>query len=348
MTSGGASVGGYARGEVAKGLVRLDLNEAPREVAPAFRERVLELLAASPWGRYPDIDGHAARSSAADLYGWSVEGTLVGNGSNDLLAAASRALLPRGGAVAALEPSFSMYPVLARRQEARLLAVRLAPPAFAPGRGELLAQAAEADLVLLCSPNNPTGGELDGALWDAVLALGKPTIWDAAYAEFATADTVARLRASDNLLVLRSLSKAWGLAGLRVGALLGAPALVARVAEQLLPFGTGWTVNASYRAACELRPLGAELVAAIAAERERQLAALGRVAGVEVVPSAGNFYLLRQPGMTGRQLTAALAARGLAVRDIPELDAGGHVRVTVGTPAEGDRLLRAIEEVCRG
>ena len=347
MTDRAASVGGYARGSVAAGLVRLDLNEAPHEIAQGFRDRLLELLAASPWGRYPDIDGRAARAAAADLYGWSVEGTLAGNGSNDLLAAACRALLPRGGAVAALSPSFSMYPVLAQRQEARLLAVRLAAPSFAPDPAELLAHAAGADLVVLCSPNNPTGRELDGVLWDAVLALGKPTIWDAAYAEFGTADTVARLRQHDNLLVLRSLSKAWGLAGLRVGALLGAPPLVERVATQLLPFGTGWAVAAAYRAASELRPLGAELVAAIAAEREREIASLGGLAGVEVVPSAGNFFLLRRPGMTGRQLAEALAARGLAVREIPELDAGGYVRVTVGTAAEGDLLLGAVAEVCR-
>lgn len=348
MTGDGASVGGYSRGGVAAGLVRLDLNEAPRVAAPAFRARVLELLAGSPWERYPDIDGRAARAAAAALYGWTTDGTLVGNGSNDLLAAALRALLPRAGAVAALSPSFSMYPVLARRQEARLLAVELAPPSFAPARRDLLARAAEADLVLLCSPNNPTGGEVDGALWDEVLALGKTTIWDAAYAEFSAADTVARLAAHPNLLVLRSLSKAWGLAGLRAGALLGAPAAIARVAAQLLPFGAGWLVAAAYRAASELAPLGAELVAAIAAERERQLAALAGLAGVEVWRSAGNFFLLRRPGLTGRELTAALAARGIAVRDIPELDAGGHVRVTVGTPAEGDLLLAAVAEVARG
>lgn len=348
MTDRAASVGGYARGTVAAGAVRLDLNEAPREIGRAFRDRMLELLAAAPWARYPDIDGRAVRAAAAELYGWSVEGTLVGNGSNDLLAAAFRALLPRGGTVVVLSPSFSMYPVLARRQEARLLAVHLAAPAFAPDRSELLAHAAGADLVLLCSPNNPTGGELDGALWDAVLGLGKPTIWDAAYAEFATADTVARLRVHDNLLLLRSLSKAWGLAGLRVGALLGAPPLVERVATQLLPFGTGWAVAAAYQAASELRAAGAELVAAIVAEREREIAALGRLADVEVVPSAGNFFLLRRPGMSGRQLTAAIAARGIAVRDIPELDSSGHVRVTVGTPAEGDLLLGAVAEVCRG
>lgn len=348
MTRARDSVGGYARETVAAGLVRLDLNEAPREIAQPFRDRTLELLGASAWRRYPDIDASAARASAAVLYGWSTAGTLVGNGSNGMLAAAMRALLPRGGAVAALSPSFSMYPVLAARQEASLLAVRLAPSAFAPDRTELLARAVAADLVLLCSPNNPTGGELAGELWEAVLALGKPVVWDAAYAEFSTADTVGWLHRHRNLLVLRSLSKAWGLAGMRIGALLGPPELVERIAAQVLPFETGWAVAAAYQAASELRSLGDELVAEVVGERERQIAALGRIAAVEATPSSGNFYLLRRPGMTGAQLAGALAARGLAVRSIAELDADGFVRVTVGTRAEGDLLLAAVAEVAGG
>ncbi len=348
MTKRGASVGGYARSSIAAGLLRLDLNEAPREIAQPFRDRVLELLAANAWRRYPDIDGRSARAAAAAVYGWHPDGTLVGNGSNELLAAAARALLPRGGAVAVLSPSFSMYPVLAQRQEARLLAASLVPPDFAPNPDDVLARAAGADLVLLCSPNNPTGGEIAASLWEAVLALGKPTIWDAAYAEFSTADPVAWLQRHRNLLVLRSLSKAWGLAGMRVGALLGGPELLERVGAQLLPFDTGWMVAAAYRAASELRGLGAELVAETAAERERLLAALACLRSVEVVPSAGNFFLLRVSGLPGRELAAALVVRGIAVRDIPELDEGGHVRVTVGTEAEGDLLLAAVKEVCGG
>jgi histidinol-phosphate aminotransferase len=348
VTRRGASVGGYARRGVAAGLVRLDLNEAPRDAARRFRERVIELLAEQEWRRYPDIDARTARAAAADLYGWSLEGTLVGNGSNDLLAAATRALLPRGGAVAALSPSFSMYPVLARRQEAHLLPVPLVAPDFAVDHEATVARASEADLVLLCSPNNPTGGEVPETVWEAVLALGKPTIWDAAYAEFSSADTIAWLRRFRNLLVLRSLSKAWGLAGMRVGALLGGPELLERVGAQLLPFGTGWLVVAAYRAASELRPIGAALVREVAAERERQLRALAAFAGVEVVPSAGNFFLLRCRDLSGTRLAEELAARGIAVRDIVELDASGHVRVTVGTRGEGDLLLRTVEEVCRG
>lgn len=342
-----ASVGGYSRTSVAARAARLDLNEAPREVAAAFRERVLSLLAAREWRRYPDMDGHAAREGAARLYGWRVEGTLVGNGSNDLLAATCRALLPRGGNLAALSPSFSMYPVLARRQEARLLAVPLAPPDFTADHETTLARAAEADLVLLCSPNNPTGGEIGTALWDDVLALGKPTVWDAAYAELAGVDPTARLERHDNLLVLRSLSKAWALAGLRVGALLGSRELIERVAAQTLPFHTGFLVEAAYGAAAELAPLGAELVREMSAERDRLLRATADIPGLEVVPSTTNFFLLRRSGWTGRRLAAALAERGLAVRDIPELDAGGHVRVTVGSPGEGDALLLALAEVAR-
>ncbi len=348
MTARAERVGGYVRAGVAAVMERLDLNEAPREAAAAYRARVLELLAAADWRRYPEIDARAARAAAAALYGWSADGTLVGNGSNEVLAAAFRALLPRGGAVAALSPSFSMYPVLAARQEARLLAIRLRPPGFAAAVEEVLARAAEASLVVLCSPNNPTGGELDAALLDAVAALGAPVILDAAYAEFSRTDTIEALRRAPNLLVLRSLSKAWGLAGLRVGALLGHPPLIERVAAQVQPFATGWVVEAAYRAAAELREHGQTLVREIVGERGRLLAAVAGIAGAEAVPSAGNFFLLRRPGLTGTQLVAALAAHRLAVREIPELEDDGYVRVTVGAAAQNDLLLAALAEVGRG
>jgi histidinol-phosphate aminotransferase len=101
------------------GVVRLDLNESPHGAGVVFAKRVLELLAAQPWNRYPDIEGAAVREAAAELYGWEASGTLVGNGSNELLAALARALLPRGGTLARLAPSLSIYPAVARRRRAR-------------------------------------------------------------------------------------------------------------------------------------------------------------------------------------------------------------------------------------
>jgi histidinol-phosphate/aromatic aminotransferase/cobyric acid decarboxylase-like protein len=244
-----AAFAGYARAAAADGEVRLDLNEAPREADDVFRRRLLEILASVPWRRYPDLNLASSRASAAELYGWDGAGTLVGNGSNELLAALVRVLLPRGGRLFSLAPSFSMYTVLAGRMGAELVTLTLEPPTFVADARRLLELAAGCDLVLLCSPNNPTGGVLDEGVIAAVLSTGKPVVWDAAYAEFAACDPRPLLRRHDNLMVLRSLSKAWGLAGLRVGAMLSSPDLAGRVSGELLPFDSGWLVGAAFRAA---------------------------------------------------------------------------------------------------
>lgn len=343
-----AAPAGYRRDAAAVGAIRLDLNEAPREAGAELRRALLERLAERPLNRYPEVDALAARQAAAGLYGWDAAGTLVGNGSNELLAAAVRALLPAGGTMLTLRPSFSMYPVLAARRAARLVGVDLAPPRFEADAARLASLAAEADLVVLCSPNNPTGGELPAAAFEAVLERGLPVVWDAAYLEFSEADALPLLGRFPNLLVLRSFSKAWGLAGLRVGALLSTPELARRVEGELLPFGTAWHVEAAFAAALACREAGARLVAELVAERRRLQAALAAMEGVAVAPSAANFLLLRVAGLTGSELAAAAARRGVAVRRLPELDGGGWVRVTVGRPSEDDVLLAVLREVSHG
>lgn len=330
--------------------MRLDLNEAPGAPGGDFRSRVLASLERAPWHRYPAMDGGPARESAAQVYGWHAGGTLVGNGSNALLAAAVRALLPRGGCLAVLWPSFSMYPVLAHRQGATLAKVSLSPPEFAADPEDLVAAVAGADIAVLCSPNNPTGSLLAEEVWAAVLATGRPVIWDAAYHEFAGSlqDPASFLARHPNLLVLRSLSKAWGLAGLRIGALLGGGELLDRVTREVLPFEIGWLADAAYGAAASCREEGARLVGAVCGARERLRSRLGRLPGVEVAPSAANFVLVRRAGWNGRELAAALARRDIAVREVQELTAAGFVRVTVGDAVQNDALLAALGEVSGG
>jgi histidinol-phosphate aminotransferase len=340
--------GGYSRLAAAAGSVRLDLNEAPSEAASAFRARLLELLAGFPFNRYPEIDARGGREAAGALYGCDPAGIVLGNGSNELLLAAARALLPRGGRLVTPGPSFSIYPVLAARTAAQHVTVPLVGPRFEVDGDRLLAEAAGADLVVLCSPNNPTGGLVPEDLLRAVLALGVPVAWDAAYVEFSEQATAPWLARHNNLLVFRSCSKAWGLAGLRVGALLTTPGFRKRVVNELLPYGTSWLVSAAYIAAAEHGELGAALVAGVVAERERQCARIGAIPGLELVPSAANFFLVRRPGLGGKALHGALAARNIAVRHVPELDADGWVRISVGAPAEGDALVAALAEVAHG
>jgi histidinol-phosphate aminotransferase len=343
--NGERSFAGYRRQAAGGASTRLDLNEAPREAGAVLRERLVERLAAAAWRRYPDVDGRAARESAAALYGWDAGGTLVGNGSNELLAAAVRALVPRGGRIFALEPSFSMYPVLAGRIGAELVQLRLEPPDFAVEPGRLCELASSCDLALVCSPNNPTGGVIPAAVLAEVCRRSPLVVWDAAYLDFTAIDARVLLREHPNLMVLRSMSKAWGMAGLRVGAMLTSPDLLSRVAAELIPFNTGWLVEAAFAAARDCRAEGEALVLEIVEERERQRAMVAEISGCETVPSAANFFLLRRSGLDGAALAEALRARGLGVREIAALSPAGYVRVTVGGRAEGDRLCAALREV---
>lgn len=339
------TVGGYQRAVVAPGAVRLDLNEAHRDAGEEFRRRLLARLAAAEWRRYPDVDGGGARRAAAALFGWEVASTLVGNGSNELLAAAARALLPVNGRLLLLFPSFSMYPALARRQRAHLLKVPLRPPEFVADEALLVQLATQADLVMLASPNNPTGTTLTAETLEAVAEVGVPVLWDAAYADFTSWDGSDVVRRHANVAVLRTLSKAWGLAGLRVGAMYGKGEVMERIRAEILPFATGLAVQAALETALELREEGVRLVAEVVAERERVLAAITLMPHLEGVPSQSNFFLLRRAGWRGRQLFEKLAVAGIAVRDLKELDEEGYVRVTVGAPEENDRLLLALGDL---
>lgn len=343
--SGESSFAGYRRQAAGKALTRLDLNEAPREAGAVLRERLLERLAAAEWRRYGDVDGRTARESAAALYGWNADGTLVGNGSNELLAAAVRALVPHGGRIFALEPSFSMYPVLASRAGAELVRLHLDPPGFAADPARLCELASSCDLALVCSPNNPTGGEVPVGVLSEVCRRSPLVLWDAAYLDFTATDARPLLREHPNLMVLRSMSKAWGMAGLRVGAMLTSPEVLSRVAAELIPFNTGWLVEAAFGAACDCRSEAKALVLEIVAERERVLAQVAGIRAYEVVPSAGNFFLLRRPGVDGATFAASLQSRGIAVREIAALSPTGYVRATVGSRAEGERLCAALREV---
>lgn len=340
-----SAVGGYQREQAVVGALRLDLNEAPCDASPEFRERFFKRLTACEWRRYPDMDGAGARRAAAALFGWEPESTLVGNGSNALLAAAVRALLPVGGRMLVLFPSFSMYPALAKRQRARLHKVVLPPPEFVPDPTELVEGARLVDLVILASPNNPTGTSVPLAVVAAVAEVGVPLLFDAAYADFVGTDGSELVERFTNVAVLRTLSKAWGLAGIRAGALYARGELLERIAAELLPFDTGIAVQAAFEAAVECEEEGKLRVREVVVERDRLVAAVAALANFEVVPAQGNFFLLRRLPWRGRQLFEALQQRGIAVRDLKELDDAGYVRVTVGTREEGDRFLAALGEV---
>jgi len=331
--------------------VKLASNESPFPPLPGVEEVVRDGVATL--NRYPDGAARALRADLADLHGVAPEGIVLGNGSCELILLAGEALLDPGTTVVHPDPSFALYPHLAAATGARAVPVPLDPE----GRNDLDAMAAAVDettrLVVVCTPNNPTGGHLGADDLERFLDAVPPDVAvlvDEAYHDFVTAADRGRAlsmaRRRPNLLVLRTFSKAFGLCGLRVGYGVGSPDWIGALDRVRQPFNVNALAQAAARAS--LRQLG-ELdrrVRSLVAERTRVEDAL-RMWGVPFTPSQANFILVRpaeEPGHGEGPLHERLLRRGVIVRDGRALGVPGALRVSIGTPSENDAFLAALAD----
>ncbi|MHB8814819.1 MAG: histidinol-phosphate transaminase [Steroidobacteraceae bacterium] len=323
-------------------LERLHANELPWRPADDDSRAGLN--------RYPQPQPRALLERLAELYAVAPASILVGRGSDEAIDLLARAFCRAGrDAVLVCPPTFGMYSVSARIQGAEVLqAPLLAPEGFAlDERGLLESCTAAVRLVFLCSPNNPTGNLLDET---AIVRIARRltgralVVIDEAYIEFAGRASLARLVAElPNLAILRTLSKAHGLAGARCGALIADPEVIALLRKIIPPYAiTQLTLEAVLdRLTPEARAQSRARLEVLLAERERLSLTLTRLARVaRVWPSAANF-LLAEFEDAGAALARAREAR-LLVRDArgyPGL--GRALRITVGTPEQNGRLLEA-------
>lgn len=331
--------------------VKLASNESPFPPLPQVEAAIRE--AVGGLNRYPDGAGRALRSALADLHGVDASQVVLGNGSCDIILLAGQALLDPGTTLVHAEPSFSLYPHLSAAAGAEAVAV----PVDALGRNDLEAMAAAVDertrLVIVCNPNNPTGGYVAADAIERFLDLipgDVPVLLDEAYHDFVTEPDrgrgISMARVRPNLMVLRTFSKAHGLCGLRIGYGVGGEGWMRAIEAVRQPFNTNTLAQV---AALEgLRNLGEteRRVQETIRERGRVEAALTAM-GVPFTPSQANFVLVGA-GATAQGGTAvheALLARGVIVRNGAALGAPGALRVSIGTPPENDAFLAAIADV---
>jgi histidinol-phosphate aminotransferase len=328
--------------------IKLASNESPYPPLDAVQEVVRQ--GAVGLNRYPDGAAWALRREIADLHGIDPDQVVIGNGSCDLLLLAGQALLDPGTTLIHPEPSFSLYSHLAAAAGADAIAV----PLDEHGRNDLAAMAAAIDertrLVILCSPNNPTGGYVPASAIEAFLdgvPEDLPILLDEAYYDFVTeADrgrALSQARDRPNLLLLRTFSKAHGLCGLRVGYGMGSADWIAAIDRVRQPFNTS---SLGQVAALEsLRHLAAleRRVQETVSERARVAEGLAKM-GVRFTPSQANFILVT-PDAGEDGVHARLLAAGVIVRDGAALGCPGAFRVSLGTPTENDAFLIALAKV---
>ena len=326
----------------AERIVKLDANENPYGPAPA----VVEALAHHPYFHvYPDPRQSALREALSAFIGVPAGHVLAGQGADELLDCLCRLFLAPGDVVVNAPPTFGMYGFDARLAGAEVVDVpRLGD--FAPDV-EAITAAAEthrAKLLFLASPNNPSGHWLDDDALDQILALPLVVVLDEAYVEFAEhASRASRVLDCDNLVVLRTFSKAAGIAGLRLGYGIFPDWLM----HALWKFKQPYNVNTAAMVAgiASLRNVDRieAVVGKLKAERSRLYALLASTEGIEPIPgSQANFILCRVLGRDARGLKLALERGGILVRhyDTPGLE--NCIRISVGRPEHTDALIGAL------
>jgi histidinol-phosphate aminotransferase len=332
----------YVPGRNVPGAIKLASNEVPYGPLPGVVEAITE--AASGVHRYPDMGVVALREALAGRYGVDVERIATGCGSVALTEHLARAACLPGDEMLYSWRSFEAYPIIAATSGA----VSLRVPNTAEHAHDLPAMAAaitdRTRLVLICNPNNPTGTAIRRAELDRFLAEVPDNVLvviDEAYREFVTdpgvPDALVAYGDRPNLVVLRTLSKAWGLAGLRIGFLVAAPQVAAAVRKVVTPFSASSAAQAAALAALRASDEMSRRAALVVAERDRLLATLRKLVP-EVPESQANFVWLPL-GDRAVEFAAACERDGVIVRAF----AGDGVRVTVGTPEENDVFLAAAE-----
>jgi histidinol dehydrogenase len=335
---------------------RYDPGRAPCEIdlsdntnlfgAPPSLPDTLSGLPAEAIGRYGSVYAERLKETLARRFGVAPDQVATGCGSDDLIDSALRVFCPPGGAVAFPDPTFSMLPDFARMNAARPIAIPLGPQ-FELDPEQMLQTGAR--VIYLCSPNNPTGTAFDQADMMRIadgLRGGAVLLIDEAYAEYDRQSLAVWAAASSRVIVLRTLSKAYGLAGLRVGYALGPADLIMDLEKSRGPFKVGGLAEAIAVAAIERDgDWVREIVRRTRENRERLAAALADL-GLRCWPSAANFILVAAPGGDARGLRLSLRRLDIGVRAFPDLpQTGGCIRVTVGPWPLMERFLSALKEV---
>jgi len=333
---------------------KLNQNESPYDVPDPLRERLWAALAQRPWNRYPPFVANDFISAVVEATGWPAEGVLVGNGSNELIQALLAAVVEPGVRVVIPEPTFTLYRLLTGVGGGTVVPVALsAGLRFDVDAIVAAAKSASAALVVLCTPNNPTGSTLTREeierIHDETDAL---VVLDQAYVEFGGYDAIPLLAGRPRLIVLRTFSKAMSLAGLRAGYLLGHPELVRELSKAKLPYNLNFVTETVAAEVLRNRALMQPQIEEIRRGRDRIAEGLAAMRGLRVYPSEANFILFRVEveEMDHREVfTRLLEEHGVLIRDVsmyPMLD--GCLRVNAGTPEENEAFLRGMEAILAG
>jgi histidinol-phosphate aminotransferase len=331
---------GYAPGEQPRdgAFIKLNTNENPYPPSPKVFAAIREALTGDQLRKYPDPTGLAFRQAAGRVLGVDPDGILIGNGSDDILTILTRTFVPEGGLIVSPTPSYLLYRTLADIQGARFETVpytadwRLPDPW--PIRG--------ANLTFVANPNSPSGTVVPLTELERLAEeVDGPLVIDEAYVDFAEANALPLLRRHKNVIITRSLSKSYSLAGIRFGFAIADPALVSELAKVKDSYNCDVLSLVAATTAIEDQEYLRESSGRIVATRERMRAALTEL-GFEVTPSQANFVWCKRNDRPVRPIYEELKRRSILVRLMNYSGYDVGLRISVGTDKDIDLMLASV------
>lgn len=336
---------GYVPGEQPKieNLCKLNTNENAFPPSPRLKRVVAEF----DWEhlrRYPDPLADTLRDRIALEYGVERVNVIAGNGSDDILTMLFRCFTSPKLSLACLSPTYSLYSVLAEIQGARVIDISLKSESFALP-ADLLEQAKEANLLIITRPNAPTGNSFPmETMREICRKFDGVVLFDEAYADFADDNCMELAKEFDNVLVSRTFSKSYALAGLRLGFAVGSRKLIDGMFKVKDSYNLDQMTQALGFAAFddqEYLKTCCEKIKVIRESFTKELKTLG----FRVVPSQANFVFASPPDGDGERCFCELRDRAIVVRYFRGPATGAYVRITIGTPEEMTRVMNALQEV---
>ncbi len=328
--------------------VKLNQNESPYDVPKDLKEEIIKKIMNTDWNRYPSRTA-APLVKAISLYAnFPEEGIVAANASNEIIQGIFQAICDTGDKLVAISPGFAIYPYLSKIMDLTLTEVPLLED-FSFDVPSIIKEGRDAKMVVLALPNNPTGTTIPiDKIEEIAQNINGIFVVDEAYYEFSKKTAISLLDKYDNIIIIRTLSKAFGLAGLRLGYLLTNAEVAGAVQKAKLPFSVGIFGQITGEVLLQKNEYIKDVVEKILDEKEKVFFELEQIDTIEPVPSHANFILFRTQKIPGKELFDEMYRRGVLLRffDTPRLK--NTLRVTIGKPDQNELFIKTLKEVLSG
>jgi histidinol-phosphate aminotransferase len=346
------SLAPYKVKEADEKLLRMNLNENPYDLPAELKKEILDYAMQRSWSRYPPIIAKELYRNISAYTGWDAEGIIAGNGSDEMILTLLISFIGPGKTLVAPTPTFPMYKYFASIVGAETIEVPMKEDYSYDCDTLERAFLEKGDLLIICNPNNPTGALFPLERLEKILEkTDKPVILDEAYCEFSGITAIDMLKKYANLLIMRTFSKAFSMAGLRVGYVLMNPELAIEIGKCKIPFNLNFFSIAAVQKIVEHREVIDEKIKLLISEREILIEKMKTVKDVRVYETHSNFILFKTP-YSSTKLLEKIIMKNVLIRDLsanPTL--ANTLRVTVSLPEENtaffESLKYAMEELSK-